>query len=368
MEHSVAEKAPELTGLEALDPAWTARGHGRRLAAALEGAQALRAHFNRGPTVTAVRTLPLTTLLYPTRYAFWGMALSPAPYVQLTHRALLVAFQQQGARKHLLFNPSDLDAARRTPFFAQLVERFGPTLSDLAARRFDPLETQLARLGLSPNDIDYVAFDHFHTQDLRSLLGTLDGHRRPRFPRARLLAPRAEWTQWTDLHPMQRAWFIADGLEGVDTTRVVLTDGDLALGDGLALIRTPGHTVGNQTLFVKTDRGVWGCSENGTCVDNWSPHASRVPGIARAARETGLDVVLNGNTPEYGADQMTSMLVERTLVDPVPHASEWVQMFPSSELTPSPLAPGLSPSYLHQAISHGHLSPETAPARAPLAP
>ena len=32
-----------------------------------------------GLMVGSVRTLPLTTLAYPTRYAFWGAAVSPAP-------------------------------------------------------------------------------------------------------------------------------------------------------------------------------------------------------------------------------------------------------------------------------------------------
>lgn len=357
MESSVSEKAPELTRIDALDAAWMQRGHGRRLAAAMEGAATLRKTLADSPSVVAVRTLPLTTLMYPARYAFWGAALSPAPYVVLTHRALLVRFRQGDATRTLLFNPSDIDASRRTPFFAGLIERFGPTLSALAAKRGDDLETQLARLGVSPDDIDYVAFDHFHTQDLRGLLGSADGSRPPRFARAKLLAPRAEWEQWGDLHPMQRAWFVPDGLDGVSTERVVLTDEDLSLGEGVALIRTPGHTVGNQTLFFKTDRGVWGCSENGTCADNWSPLASGVAGVARAAREGDLPVILNGNTPEYGADQMTSMLIERALVDPVPHAEEWVQMFPSSEVTPSVTAPGLSPSYLHGAVTSGDLTP-----------
>jgi hypothetical protein len=357
MEHSASEKAPELRAIDVLDAAWAATGHGRRLAAALDGARALRARLTEGPTVAAVRTLPLTTLLYPARSAFWGAATSPAPYVQLTHRALLVAFAQNGARKHLLFNPSDIDGARRTPFFADLIARFGPTLANLAAKRFEPLDAQLAALGLSPADIDYIAYDHFHTQDLRAVIGTADGRLRARYPNAKLLAPRAEWTQWTDLHPMQRAWFVPDGIDGVDLSRVVLTEGDLALGDGVSLVRTPGHTVGNQTLFFKTDRGVWGCSENGTCADNWTPAESQVPGVARAARETGMEVTLNGNTPEYGADQVTSMLLERAVVDRVPHTAGWVQMFPSSEATPSVIAPGLSPSYQHHGITHGTLRP-----------
>jgi len=352
--------------LDLLDAAWTAHGHGRRLAAALEGAKALRSHLLADKTVLSVRTLPLTTLLYPTRFALGGAALSPAPYVSLTHRCLVVRFRQGEATRTLLFNPSDILRARTTPYFARMIDRFGERLSNLAAQSFAPLEAQLARLGLGARDIDYVAFDHFHTQDLRGLLGTTDGRLSARFPNATLLAPRAEWEQWDDLHPMQRAWFVEEGRMGVETGRVCLTDGDFVLGEGVALVRTPGHTVGNQTLFLKTDRGLWGCSENGTCADNWSPRHSRIAGVANAARQGDLDVVLNLNTPEYGADQYTSMMIERTVVDPVAHAPEFVQMFSSSEVTPSALAPGLSPSLEHHRIEHGP-PPATAPGPTPAA-
>ena len=37
-------------------------------------------------------------------------------------------------------------------------------------------------------------------------------------------------------------------------------------------------------------------------------------------------------------------LLERAIVDRVPEAPAFVQMFPSSEVTPSPLAPGVRPS------------------------
>ena len=347
--------------LSELDAAWGVRGHGRRLRAITEGAHALRARFAAMGTVVSARSLPVTTLLYPTTYAFWSAALSPAPFVPLTHRALLVQFRTTGALKTLLFNPTDVARARATPYFARLIERFGETATRWIAKSYDPLEVQLARLGVSPNDIDYMAFDHFHTQDLRGLLGTADGRLHPRFPNATLLAPQIEWDEWDALHPLQRAWYVADGKTGVRTERVALIDRDVTLGDGLMLLRTPGHTVGNQTLFFKTDRGVWGCSENGTCADNWSPLASRVAGVAAAARLGSLEVLINANTPESGADQYTSMTLEKLLVDPVPHAPDFVQMFPSSEVTPGVLAPGLSPTYLHHHLEHGTLA-RTIPA------
>src|SRR5699024_9151961 len=138
---------------------------------------------------------------------------------------------------------------------------------DLIATEPPSLEAQLRELGLRPEDVDLLAFDHFHTQDLRPLLGSSeprpDGSTLgPRFPNAYLLAPKVEWKAWDALHPLQKPWFIADGKRGVPEGRVVFTDDDLWLGPGCMLLRTPGHTVGNQTLFVHGKDGIFACSEN----------------------------------------------------------------------------------------------------------
>lgn len=363
----MASPPPGTERITDLDAAWAESHHGAQLRAVRRAAERLRDRFAGGPRCVAVRTLPLTTLLYPTKYAFWNAAVSPVPFVVMTHRCLLVQFFQQGELRTLLFNPSDYEAARATPFFARLVEQFGERATELVQRRWQPLEAQLASLGLRPEDIDYVAFDHFHTQDLRSLLGTEDGARAPRFPNARLLAPKREWDDWDDLHPMQRAWFVPDGKRGVLTDRVVLTDGDLLLGDGVMLLRTPGHTSGNQTLFVSTESGVWGVSENGTCADNWSPLESRIRGLGALCKRQDLDVILNANTPEYGAEQYTSMILERTIVDRVKRAPAFVQMFPSSEVTPHILAPGIRPTVIHRAVASGEVSRVAARASSPAA-
>ncbi|AKV03836.1 hypothetical protein AKJ09_10499 [Labilithrix luteola] len=346
----------DLVRIEDLDEAWSIRNRGAQLRALRRAGEQLHDKLASGPRAVSVRTLPLTTLAYPTRYAFWSAAFAPAPLVMLTHRCVLVQFQRRGELVNLLFNPTDVAAAKATPFFARLIETLGTRLSDAVAGKFDPIEAQLMRLGVAPEDIDYVAFDHFHTQDLRGLLGTADGSRPPRFPKAKLLAPKIEWDDWDDLHPLQKAWFVRDGKQGVREDMVVFTDGDFVLGDGVMLLRTPGHTSGNQTLFVNTDSGVWGISENGTCADNWSPLDSQIKGLAFTCKKQDLDIVLNANTPELGAAQYTSMVLERTIVDRVRRAPAFVQMFPSSEVTPSVIAPGLAPTLLHRAITHGEVA------------
>ncbi len=351
------------TRITDLDDAWTLPRQGARHRAVRLGGEKLRDKFASGPRCVSVRTLPLSSAPYPTKYAFRAAALSPIPLVSFTHRCLLVQFFQRGALKNLLFNPTDIEAARATPYFASLIDKYG-RFESILQKKYDPLEVQLDKLGLKTLDVDYIAFDHFHTQDLRGQLGTDDGRYKTRFPNATLLAPKCEWDDWTDLHPMQRAWFVAEGRDGVKTDKVAFTDGDLMLGDGVMLLRTPGHTSGNQTLFVSTESGVWGTSENGTCADCWSPLDSKIPGLAAAARREDLDVLINFNTPESGADQHTSMILERTIVDRVAEHPAFCQMFPSTEITPTPLTIGLTPTYLHKQITHGNVAKPVARAQA----
>jgi hypothetical protein len=324
-------------------------GAGPRLRALKDVGARFGDRLREATRVISVDTLPLTAFPYPTKRAFDGALRLPLPYVFLTHRALLVTFESEGEKRRLLFNPTQWQASLEAPFFRRLVERFGQAAAERLRGDFPPLMNQLERLGVTPEQIDLLAFDHFHTQDLRPLLGCEipdeeDRTPGPLFPNALLLAPRSEWQAWDDLHPVQRAWYVARGKVGVPEERVVLTDADLSLGEGLALIRTPGHTVGNQTLFAHHGDGVFGCSENGVSADAWTPYESRLPGLAAYARGFDLEVVRNANTLELGAEQYTSMMLEREVVDRVGDAPAFVRMFPSSEVTPSALAPGVFPS------------------------
>ncbi len=342
-----------ITPITDLNDAWAHKAHGSQARALRVAAERLHERAQSGPRVVSVRTFSLGTLPYPTKYAFQGVVRTLSPFVLLTHRAVLVQFLQQGELKHLLFNPSDIEAARQTPYFMRLAATLPSAIEHVTAKRYESLETQMARVGIANADIDYVAFDHFHTQDVRPLLGTIDGRWKARFPKSVLLAPQCEWDDWDNLHPWQAAWFIADGKRDVSTARVAFTSGDLQLGDGVMLLRTPGHTSGNQTLFLNTESGIWGISENGTSADNWSPLESRLPGMREMCRRQDLDLIINSNTPEFGATQYNSMILERTLVDRVRANPRFVQMFPSSEFTAHFVAPRLRPTWSHGAIESG---------------
>ncbi len=363
------DRIPWVRRLSDLDEARAVGASGPKLTAVRRAAERLGDAFRDAPRAVAVRTLPITTLLYPTSFAFNRAVPLPVPYVVMTHRCLLVQVSVEGSVKNVLFNPTDARASRATPFFHQVIERIGEKNADRLVTSHPPLEAQLRALGVGPEDVDLIAFDHFHTQDVRPLLGSAeplpDGTElRARFPNAHLLAPQVEWDDWDDLHPLQTAWFVRDGKRGVPSDKVVLTDADLWLGPGCLLLRTPGHTSGNQTLFVHGERGVFGTSENGCSADSWSPYESRIPGLRAYARTYDAEVVLNSNTPELGAEQYTSMILERSMVDRVPDAPAFVQMFPSSEVTPSLLAPGIRPAMLFGAMDHGEVKPSARKARA----
>jgi hypothetical protein len=359
------EKAPlpeHILRLHELDDVWRAPSAGERLERAKSLAPRFRERLSASGRVVSVRTFDTSALPYPTAFAFAGAALSPVPYIVMTNRVNVVQFEDDDHQlRTLLFNPTDVDRSARTPFFADLRARMGEAISArvMAALRQPTPAERLRAIGLGPEDVDYIAFDHMHTQDVRGLLGTAPSRDeesvRAVFPRAKLLIWRPELEIFRSLHPLQRPWYIAEGVRHVPPDRFVVCDGDVLLGKGVALVRTPGHTVGNWSLALNTDNGIWTVSENGVSADSYSPEASRIPGIRKHARRAGVEVVLNANTLEGRNEQYTSMVLEKSIADRCRDDPDFVQHFPSSELTATPLTPGLSPTYRHGGIQSGEV-------------
>ena len=85
-------------------------------------------------------------------------------------------------------------------------------------------------------------------------------------------------------HPMQWAWYVEGGLDKARPGHHVEIEGDVELGEGIAILHTPGHTDGNQSLCINTPSGVWVSSENGVAIDNWQPELSKIPGVKQGGR------------------------------------------------------------------------------------
>jgi len=342
---------------EPLDAAWAVEAPGERLKALRKAAPAVRdALLGSGP-VSALGTFPLVSLPYPTAHAFSGAALSPAPYVQLLHRLWVVQFNDwEGQRRTLLFNPSDTERGARTPFYANLAQRYGSYVSfKLMGESHGTVLSHLSALGLGVQDVHYLSYAHLHLQDVRGWLGAegIPGL----FPHARLLVDRREWASARALHPMQYVWHAPDGTRGLDERRVMQLDGDAWLGPGVALLRTPGRTGGNRSLAVVTDAGLVVCSANGVASECYVPMQSRIPGLRTWAERMGCEVVPSGTALEAGLDQYASMVLEKAVASPSSVDLHCPNVFPSATLTASLLSPGLSPTFVLDPPTQGTLQP-----------
>jgi hypothetical protein len=335
-----------------LREAWKESGDSERLRKLRRAALATREQLIDGGPVLACSTHKLVTFPYPTKYAFSGGGLSPAPFVMMTNRMQIIQFEHEGRRKTLLFNPTDVDGGRAATFYADLTATFGTFLSKtVIPTYFGTAEQHLARTGLTPADVDFIAFDHLHVQELRKWLGEV-----PYFPNAKLLVMKAEWEQVKDLHPMNAVWYVPHGCE-IPESRVVFLDGDVQLGKGLAILDTRGHTRGNMSLCVVTPDGPFVVSENGVSAESYAPLQSKIPGLKAYADQMGFEVVLNGNTREDSLDQYSSMIVEKIVAGPSKHDPTFPAFAASSELTQSLLAPGLWPTFSFTPPDVGTLLP-----------
>jgi hypothetical protein len=315
-----------------------------------------------------VQTFPLVSLPYPTQFGLFRAAWSPSPFLILTNRMTIVRWRDaSGRRRTLLFDPTDVALAENTPFFAMLREAVPAFLRTVLVRRHGTVEGHLAALGIAPEEVDYLSFDHLHTQDVRRWIGTtrpqpdLSPHApvAPLFPNAKLIVQRAELELVRHLHPVQAPWYQPATFEALRTEAILEIDGDYLLGPGVALIRTPGHTSGNHTLVLHTDSGVWALSENVVAAECMTPEHSRIPGVRRSAARMGWEVVLNGNTLEETARQYNSAIKEKSIVDRSARDSRFLQFFPTSELTASWACPAVAPTFTHGEISHGRLVRES---------
>ena len=375
-----AIESPEKVGLKPFhefDEANQTWPRGNRPAAIREAAAEFRSRFavpeNR---VRAVRTVDIASAGYPLKFAFGGAAVGPNPYINIINRLQVIQYEDfDGNLKTLAYEPTVTDGPQEAPFYGQMIDRMQKlpgNAGDFLAYRvlstiWNTVESALAEAGLAPEDVDFISFDHLHVQDVRFVLGSTEpppGHPeavRPLFPNAKLLTQRKEWDTFSSLHPMQWAWYVEDGIEGVNEENVVLLDGDVELGKGVALVWTPGHTDGNHSLCINTDDGVWVSSENGVAADSWHPHLSKIPGVRKTAEFFGREVILNSNTLEDSIDQYDSMVKEKALADPNPHDPRFLNVFPSSEMAEWKRQWPVVPTFFYGGLSYGTIE---KPARA----
>ena len=331
-----------------------------------EAAKDFRRSMLARPKMRFYKSFELVRVPYPSKFGYLNAFAGLTPFMHLCNRLFVIQFDSAEGVKTLLASPSDWEHQRSTPFFAQLDARAGkltPVMEGLMMKKTNTVLGCLARIGLKPEDVDYLTYDHLHTQNVTRWLGGVG--QEAIFPNAKLPVMREEWESAQALIPWQNQWYCPGGIAGVPASRVQLLDDSVFLGDGaVALVRTKGHTEGNHSIVAHTDQGLLVTSENGVSLDAYEPRHSKIPGVAAYARQTGAEVIINGNTQEYVVDQYISMVQEKSIAGPSPKHEHFPNMAPSSESAGHWLFPGTAPTALVGDLEFGQLIAAKKAARA----
>ncbi|HUQ55729.1 hypothetical protein [Lentzea sp.] len=325
-------------------------GPGARLRVARERGEAFRREFATTGTPDTIVTRDLVTLPYPTRFGLFRASRAISPFLSITNRMLVIRWHEDGRERVLLFEPSDHEYGRYTPYFEDLSGRTPDVVERRVVKVHGTVPGHLDRLGIEPSQVDYLMFDHLHTQDLRRWIGT--SSTTALFPNAKVIVQRDELAAMAELHPLQKPWYQPSTYADVPPEAFLPIDGSVVLGPGVAVVKTPGHVFGNQSLVVNTSTGIWVSSENVIAAEALTPEHSRLPGLASWSRRWQQEVVLNANTVETTADQYNSIVLEKTLADRSQADPRFLQFFPSSELTGAWTNPGTTPTFSHGQIVH----------------
>jgi len=120
---------------------------------------------------------------------------------------------------------------------------------DGARRQSTPAEegnllSELATLGVRPDEIDVVINTHLHADHCGwNTRRAEDGRLAPTFPRARYLIQRGEWEAAVHPNERTRATYLAENLLPLEEAGVLeLIEGELALTPEVTIVPTPGHT------------------------------------------------------------------------------------------------------------------------------
>jgi glyoxylase-like metal-dependent hydrolase (beta-lactamase superfamily II) len=117
----------------------------------------------------------------------------------------------------------------------------------------DAILPALRRAGFDPATVDVVALSHLHFDHAG---GLLDAEGRRAFPRAAVVAQRAEWEVALNDNPRNVAGYDQPELRLVhDWGAEGAADGEREVLPGVSVVPTGGHTGGHQGVVVRGPRG-----------------------------------------------------------------------------------------------------------------
>jgi glyoxylase-like metal-dependent hydrolase (beta-lactamase superfamily II) len=128
-------------------------------------------------------------------------------------------------------------------------ERVGEKVRTMRRVEGDAVLPALRRAGFDPASVDVVALSHLHFDHAG---GLLDAEGRRAFPRATVVAQRAEWEVALDDNPRNVAGYDQPELRLVrDWGAEGAADGEREVLPGVSVVPTGGHTGGHQGVVVR---------------------------------------------------------------------------------------------------------------------
>jgi glyoxylase-like metal-dependent hydrolase (beta-lactamase superfamily II) len=116
------------------------------------------------------------------------------------------------------------------------------------------LVDSLARIGVSPEEVDIVINTHLHWDHCGGNTRWVDGRLESVFPRARYWVQRMEWADASQPDARTRGTYLADNFAPLEEDdRLVLLHGDTAVTDEVRCVVTRGHTRAHQSVLLESD-------------------------------------------------------------------------------------------------------------------
>lgn len=112
----------------------------------------------------------------------------------------------------------------------------------------------LARIGLTPSDIDLVIDTHLHGDHCGGNTRLADdGSVVPVFPNAEYVVQRREYEDASEPNERTRATYLTPNFQPlVDSGQMRLLDGDTEFAPGICGVITPGHTPGHMSVTLES--------------------------------------------------------------------------------------------------------------------
>jgi glyoxylase-like metal-dependent hydrolase (beta-lactamase superfamily II) len=113
------------------------------------------------------------------------------------------------------------------------------------------LEESLSVQNLSPEDIDYVILTHLHFDHTGNTTKDVGGRPLPTFKNAKYLLQKDELKAYYGRNEITKASYLEKQIEPIiKSNQFMFIEGHHKLTEGVDIFKTPGHTIGHQSVLI----------------------------------------------------------------------------------------------------------------------